>query len=704
MSSYLYDVSDGQIRLDTVLIYDAKEQWTEADMRICADNTLRPYCDKEVAGILQSSADGWQLYMPRLWWSSRPSETRNHTDTENPLNLVANSTDYRSKTHEFGHYALGFYDEYLFWDAASDDYVQDNNLRCLPASYFRYGFMDWQYESGGVMSSEMSNNFRYEIATCRNTNQWGVLTKSCWDHLESWVEAVPWGPDHMFVPILKPDVVDTLERVVTNPGVYFPGPNNDVSNPDYNVGNMVHFPHPVGAQAVGYSNKHVTVHHSTGGDNAEVTLWNNHSAGQPTEQVIKQGNTSDAAGIWVLGVCDAANQILAYKGASQGTVTPSPAVASTRQVTSSWLYGMAESSGSGVSMVGNRFTTNITEDSISIELAGVSGSYPLIFAATLSDNVLNYSLTSARPFSSDPSVQLLPSYGINNIYPTTATSNGYETSVSDSFGTDGLLMLWAIDDSAATYFVPTKYVSTDINRAGSLIWLYGRGAQSEFKLDSANTAIEKAFILSSPYPVIRTGLDENAVQAGQTHCLSVYPDNPLAGSNQVVIRYDDADLKLEDQYLGDEATLAAYHWVDATTGWILIGGTIDTVQNTIYAPIAQTGIYAAFTNQIITGVEDDEYGDILPYQFELSQNYPNPFNPVTTIEYSLPERSSVTIEVFNVVGQKVRTLVDRVESAGSYTVTWDGTSSSGQPVSTGVYLYRFQAGDHVESKKMLLLK
>jgi flagellar hook assembly protein FlgD len=77
---------------------------------------------------------------------------------------------------------------------------------------------------------------------------------------------------------------------------------------------------------------------------------------------------------------------------------------------------------------------------------------------------------------------------------------------------------------------------------------------------------------------------------------------------------------------------------------------------------------------------------------------------VTTIEYSLPERGHVIIDVYNVLGQKVETLVDREESAGSYTITWDGTSSSGQAVSTGVYLYRFQAGDHIETKKMILLK
>ena len=99
---------------------------------------------------------------------------------------------------------------------------------------------------------------------------------------------------------------------------------------------------------------------------------------------------------------------------------------------------------------------------------------------------------------------------------------------------------------------------------------------------------------------------------------------------------------------------------------------------------------------------DDEYG--LPRSFVVTQNYPNPFNPVTAIEYSLPQRSSVRIDIFNLLGQRVKILVDREEPAGSYTVAWNGTNSHGQSVSTGVYFYRFQAGYYVETKKMLLLK
>lgn len=101
---------------------------------------------------------------------------------------------------------------------------------------------------------------------------------------------------------------------------------------------------------------------------------------------------------------------------------------------------------------------------------------------------------------------------------------------------------------------------------------------------------------------------------------------------------------------------------------------------------------------------DDDLAANLPEQFCLKQNYPNPFNPMTTVEYSISARSAVKIDIFNVLGQKVRTLVDDVKSAGSYRIEWAGTDDAGRSVSTGVYLYLFRAGDHVEAKKMLLLK
>ncbi len=94
----------------------------------------------------------------------------------------------------------------------------------------------------------------------------------------------------------------------------------------------------------------------------------------------------------------------------------------------------------------------------------------------------------------------------------------------------------------------------------------------------------------------------------------------------------------------------------------------------------------------------------LPETFALAQNYPNPFNPNTIIAYSVPAKSHVRLEVFNILGQSVRTLVDESKGAGDYEVTWNGRDSRGQSVSTGVYLYRLRVGEAVLTKKMLLLK
>ncbi|MCK4694799.1 MAG: T9SS type A sorting domain-containing protein, partial [Candidatus Cloacimonetes bacterium] len=106
-------------------------------------------------------------------------------------------------------------------------------------------------------------------------------------------------------------------------------------------------------------------------------------------------------------------------------------------------------------------------------------------------------------------------------------------------------------------------------------------------------------------------------------------------------------------------------------------------------------------NVLSTGIVDN----ISPLITKLESNYPNPFNPTTTINFSLEEPCNVTLDIFNIKGQKVKTLADSKFEKGIYELTWDSTNSNGIAVSSGIYLYEFKINGKSESvKKMLLLK
>ena len=96
--------------------------------------------------------------------------------------------------------------------------------------------------------------------------------------------------------------------------------------------------------------------------------------------------------------------------------------------------------------------------------------------------------------------------------------------------------------------------------------------------------------------------------------------------------------------------------------------------------------------------------ETFPITYKLYNAYPNPFNPITTLRYDLPENSLVNIIIYDMLGREVKTLVNTTQNAGFKSVIWDATNKYGKPVSAGVYLYQIQAGEFVQTKKMVLLK
>ena len=112
--------------------------------------------------------------------------------------------------------------------------------------------------------------------------------------------------------------------------------------------------------------------------------------------------------------------------------------------------------------------------------------------------------------------------------------------------------------------------------------------------------------------------------------------------------------------------------------------------------------YVRADTTVITGIGDG--GVQVPKEFALYQNYPNPFNPTTTIRYDVKQATEVKLVIYNMLGQEVRTLVNNRQDAGYKTVVWDGLNNRGSRVASGIYIYRLQAGDFVQARKMILMK
>ncbi len=112
-----------------------------------------------------------------------------------------------------------------------------------------------------------------------------------------------------------------------------------------------------------------------------------------------------------------------------------------------------------------------------------------------------------------------------------------------------------------------------------------------------------------------------------------------------------------------------------------------------------------FASGIITTDVAEEAAQVIPKEFKLFQNYPNPFNPSTTIAFEIPKSSSVYLEIYNLTGKRIRTLIGGEKYApGRWEIEWDGMDEKGNWVSSGMYLVRFSAGNFGSTRKLLLMK
>jgi Secretion system C-terminal sorting domain len=130
--------------------------------------------------------------------------------------------------------------------------------------------------------------------------------------------------------------------------------------------------------------------------------------------------------------------------------------------------------------------------------------------------------------------------------------------------------------------------------------------------------------------------------------------------------------------------------------------TVSDPNGATFYPIF-TGISYGVRYQGNISAADDKNGAI-PLKFGLDQNYPNPFNPSTSIKFSLARKTDVNISIYNILGQKVYTLVDGLMDAGAYTKIWPGTDENGSEVASGIYFYKISSKEFTETRKMMLMR
>ena len=187
------------------------------------------------------------------------------------------------------------------------------------------------------------------------------------------------------------------------------------------------------------------------------------------------------------------------------------------------------------------------------------------------------------------------------------------------------------------------------------------------------------------------------------------------GNNPDLILDDDAPESIETVTFGDlenvVGTFRPHPYALATfNGKNHVGDWTIHVSDNVAADTGNLTEWGfIFTLEKITVISSKNSS--LPKEFALHQNYPNPFNATTTIHYDLKENGKVSLKIYNMLGQEVRTLVNKRQLAGQRSITWDGRNNSGQTVSSGIYIYRIwvstsskEAGDFIKSRKMVLLK
>jgi len=196
--------------------------------------------------------------------------------------------------------------------------------------------------------------------------------------------------------------------------------------------------------------------------------------------------------------------------------------------------------------------------------------------------------------------------------------------------------------------------------------------------------------------------EDSLITIGSWHFISIIFNN----YNDIAI-YVDAQ-EYDGYYNGNGTGMTYGHYdghigIGLTNGFNAVDGEIDDIR-IFNSALSHQEVLSIF-HEIPPMPTSIEYiSKVLPTQFELQQNYPNPFNPITKIPYSLENHQNVRIAVYNLLGQKVKILVNNFQNAGTHLISWNATDDYGNRVSSGTYFYQLKVGEQIQTKRMILLR
>ena len=379
--------------------------------------------------------------------------------------------------------------------------------------------------------------------------------------------------------------------------------------------------------------------------------------------------------------------------------------------------------GSGNTILGNRIDSNdllgidLNADGVTANDAGDSDSgpnnlqnYPILNFATVYPD----SIVIGGTLTSTPNDTFVVEFFSNTTCDPSNNGEG-ETFLSSVTGVP-------VDGSGTSSGSATLPVSVVSGAFITATATGSDGSTSEFSpcLQAFNTPTGRGIVAQPPdslnmYPVTLTF--DSVTVAGTTSLEYQSSGPPVEGSYSIsgsavfynltttAMYVDSIEVCFnynEGEVLSPESELRLIHYDTTLMGWVNITTSLDTIANVI---CGRTALLSPFVVALFSGPTGIRPDSSLPSRFALYQNVPNPFNPSTIIRYDVPAGGGVvTLRVYDVQGRLLRTLVNEPVTAGVKTTPWNGLDDRGQRVASGIYFYRLQTPDFIQTRKMLLLK